>query len=106
MGFVAIAEPKVHAIKKVKASQVHDWRFVRLLFCAEENRGGKDSLESLDHAAIVGAVLGQAKEFKDLGGRFEADRTGLLFHGEGSDPDGNQAVLAVRDGPFIMHLPQ
>ena len=24
------------------------------------------------------------------------DRTGLLFHGEGSDPDGNQAVLAVR----------
>jgi hypothetical protein len=54
MGFVAIVEPKVHAIKKVKASQVHDWRFVRLLFCAEENRGGKDSLESLDHAAVVG----------------------------------------------------
>ena len=24
------------------------------------------------------------------------NRTGLLFHGEGSDPDGNQAVLAVR----------
>jgi hypothetical protein len=31
-----------------------------------------------------------------LGGRFEVDRSGLLFHGEGSDPDGNQAVLAVR----------
>ena len=35
----------------MKASQVHDWRFVRLVVCAEENRGGKDSLESLDHAA-------------------------------------------------------
>jgi len=89
MLFVAIAEPKAHAIEKVKASQIHDWRFVRLLFCAEENRGGKDSLESLDHAAIVGAVLGQVKEFKDLGGRFKVDRTGVLFHREGSNPDGN-----------------
>jgi len=44
----------------------------------------------------VGAVLGQAEEFKDLGGRFKVDGTGLLFHREGSDPDGNQAVLAVR----------
>jgi len=104
-GFFPVV-PELHAIKKMKASRVDEIRFFRLLFSAEENRGGKDSLESLDHAAIVGAVLGQAKEFKDLGGRFEVDRTGVLFHGEGSDPDGNQAVLAVRDGPFIMHLPQ
>jgi len=83
-------------IEKVKASQVDDWCFFWLLFCAEENRGGKDSLESLDHAAIMGAVLGQPKEFQDLGGRCKVDRTGFLFHGEGSDPDGNQAVLAVR----------
>jgi hypothetical protein len=86
----------------VKASQVDDWRVFRPLFCAEGNRGGKDSLESLDHAAIVGAVLGQAKEFKDLGGRFEVDRTGLLFHREGSNPDGNQAVLAVRQAESGM----
>ena len=106
VAFVVSVEPKVHAIEKVKASQVDDWCFFWLLFCAEENRGGKDSLESLDHAAIMGAVLGQVKEFKDLGGRFEVDRTGVLFHRESSDPDGNQAVLAVRDGRFIMHLPQ
>jgi len=102
MGFVAIVEPKVRAIEEVKASHVDDSRYFRLLFCPEENRGGKDSLESLDHTAIVGAVLGQAKEFKDLGGRFEADRTGLLFHGEGSDPDGNQAVLAERQAESGM----
>src|ERR1039458_1618784 len=96
MALIVGVDPKLHAIEKVKASQVDDGRFFRLLFCAEENRGGKDSLESLDHAAVMGAVLGQAEEFKDLGGRFKVDRTGLLFHGEGSDPDGNQAVLAVR----------
>jgi len=96
VAFVVSVEPKVHAIEKVKTRQVHDWRFFRALFCAEEDRRGKDSLESLDHAAIVGAVLGQAEEFKDLGGRFKVDGTGLLFHREGSDPDGNQAVLAVR----------
>jgi hypothetical protein len=54
----------------------------------------------------VGAVLGQSEEFKDLGGRFKVDGAGVLFHREGSDPDRNQAILAVRDGPFIMHLPQ
>jgi len=31
-----------------------------------------------------------------LGGRFRVDGTGILFHREGSDPDGNQEVLAVR----------
>ena len=102
MGFVAIVEPKVHAIEKVKASHVDDCRFFRSLIGAEENRSGKDSLESLDHAAIVGAVLGQAKEFKDLGGRLKMDGTGVLFHRESSDPDGNQTVLAVRQAASGM----
>ncbi len=62
MGFFAIVEPKVHTVKRVKASHVDDRRFFRSLVGAEENRSGKDALESLDHAAIVGAVLGQAKE--------------------------------------------
>jgi hypothetical protein len=44
----------------------------------------------------MGAVLGQPKKFQDLGGRCKVDRTSFLFHGEGSDPDGNQAVLAIR----------
>ena len=96
MSFVAIVEPEAQAIKKVKASHIDDCRFFRSLLCTKENRGRKDTLESFDHAAIVGAVFGQAKEFQDLGGRFEVDRTGLLFHRESSDPDGNQAVLAVR----------
>jgi hypothetical protein len=86
----------------VKASHVDERRFFGLLFSSEENRGGKDSLESFDHAAIVGAVLGQAKEFKDLGGGFKVDRTDVLFHREGSDPDGNQAVLAVRQAEAGM----
>jgi hypothetical protein len=96
MAFIVGVEPKVHAIEEVKASHVDDWRFVRLVFRAEENRGGKDALESLDHAAIMGAVLGQAKELEDLGGRFKVDGPGFLFHREGSDPDGYQTVLAVR----------
>jgi hypothetical protein len=53
MGFVAIVEPKVQAIEKVKASQVDDCRFIRALLCTKENRGGKDTLESLDHAVIM-----------------------------------------------------
>jgi hypothetical protein len=103
---VVAIKPKLHLINEVEAAPVDNGVFLEMIFGSEENVGGKDSLESLDHAAIVGAVLGQAKEFKDLGGRFEVDRTGVLFHREGSDPDGNQAVLAVRDGRFIMHLQQ
>jgi hypothetical protein len=95
MGFVAIAEPKVHAIKKVKASHVHHWRFIRLLFCAEENRGGKHSLESLDHAVIMrlawisaaGHVLDAYKAWGTQAFNALFDRRGRVEPGCGLRPD-------------------
>jgi len=83
MGFVAIVEPKVHAIKKVKASQVHDWRFVRLLFCAEENRGGKDSLESLDHAAVVGGRPWASERIQGFGRQIRSGSHGCFVSRRG-----------------------
>ena len=95
MGFVAIVEPKVQAIEKVKASQVDDCRFIRALLCTKENRGGKDTLESLDHAVIMRLAWISAAEhvldaYKAWGTQaFNAlfDRRGRVEPGCGLRPD-------------------
>jgi hypothetical protein len=93
---VAAVEPKLQAVEKLKAGLVDDCRLVGSAFAAKEDCGGEHTLEPLDHAAIMGAVLRQAKELQDLGRAPKANRAALLEDSEGGDPDGNQAVLAVR----------
>jgi len=83
VAFVVSVEPKVHAIEKVKTRQVHDWRFVRLLFCAEENRGGKDSLESLDHAAVVGGRPWASERIQGFGRQIRSGSHGCFVSPRG-----------------------
>lgn len=93
--FLGGVEPKLHAVEELKAGQIDDSCSVRLLFGAEEDCGGEDSLEPLYHAAIVRAVFGQAKELKDLGGTSKANGSVPLHDREGGKPDRDQAVLSV-----------
>jgi len=72
----------------------------------QESRSGKDSLETLHDAAIPLAVLEEVKEVEHLGGSAKSHNPAALAKGEGCDPDGNEPVLTVGDGCFIMHLPQ
>jgi len=95
-GVVMSAEPKLNPIEEVETGPVGNMVSARLVFGAEEDGGGKDPLESLHDAAVVTAVLGQAEEIQELSRALEADGTGLLLHGEGGDPDGNEAVLTKR----------
>ena len=93
-------------VQEVKPREVDELGAARRLLCTEEDRGSEDSLETLDQAPVVRAILGEAKEVEQSGGRIEVNRSALLLQSESGDPDGNQTVLAEGDGRFIMHLPQ
>lgn len=91
--FLARVGPELNSIKEMKPGEVDYGRRLRLLIRAEKDGGGEDTLESGNHAAIMGTVLGQVKEVEDPRGRPKPNDAGLLFHRKGSDPNGNEAVL-------------
>jgi hypothetical protein len=62
---------------------------IRLIICAKEDRGCKDSLECMDNPPVVTAVLGQVKEIEHLSGAAEANHTAFLLYGERGHPNGN-----------------
>ena len=61
-------EPELHAIEELKARQVDDSHALWLLFRAEKDGGREDPLKTLNHAAIVRAILGEPEEIEELGG--------------------------------------
>ena len=77
-----------------------------MAFRSKEYGGGKDSLKSCFHSPVLGAVLTKSKVVEELGGAFKVDNAVSLLQGECGEPDGYQSVLPIRDGRFIMHLPQ
>ena len=96
-------EPELHAIKKMEPGDVEALATGPIFIGAEEDASRKDALETLDETAVVNAVLWKLQEFKQLGGSLKVNGTALLLHGQGRDPDRNQAILAEGDGRFIMH---
>ncbi len=98
--------PKVKVVKKKKSGPVED-QFTRGLVAGSKKRhSGKDSLESLHDAAIPLAVFEEVKTVEHLGGSAKSHNPAALAEGKGRNPDGDQAVLSIRDGRFVMHLPQ
>jgi len=89
----------------VEASPINNEMFLELIFRSEEDCGSEDSLEGGFHSAVLRAVLAQQEVVEELRGAVEMKGRALLLQGEGCQPDGNQAILTVRDGGFIMHLP-
>ncbi|MGA3166089.1 MAG: hypothetical protein ABSF14_08205 [Terriglobia bacterium] len=79
----------------MKARPIYDAHSVGLVVIPEEDGRGKDPLEALNYATIVEAIFGKVKEIEDLGSGVETNYTGLLFERQGSDPNWDQAVLAV-----------
>ena len=77
-----------------------------MLLGSKEHCGGKNSLETFDEAPISLAVFEQAEKVEHFGRGLETDDPALLANGERGNPNGDEAVLAVGDGRFIMHLPQ
>ena len=108
-GFIAcrlfglvVVKPKPHPVEEMKASPINQATAGGVVLGPEEDRGGKDAMETLDDSAIMAAVLGQAEEVEHLGGAFETDDPASLLDGERRYPDGNEAVLAERAGQIRM----
>jgi hypothetical protein len=67
---------------------------IGLAISTEEDGCAEDPLESLDQAAIMESVFGQAEEVEHLSGRIEPNLTGFLPEGERGNPYRDEAVLA------------
>jgi len=105
-GCAAFGEPEMNFIKEVETRPVDQTAAARLVLRAKEDGGSKDASESLHHAPVIPAILGETEELQHLGSALEVDGAVLLPEGERRHPNRNKAVLAEGDGPFIMHLPQ
>ncbi len=80
----------------MKASVVDHSAFAVFLTCAEENRGAKDPLETVDDAPIMSAIFRQAEKVEDFCGRLKSHRAALLANCERGNPNRDRAILAVR----------
>jgi hypothetical protein len=96
----------VGVVKEMKPGPVDNWLPVGFLVGSEENRCRKESLKPFFDSAIVSAIFGQVKEVEHRQATREMDCPSFLSQSQGCDPNGNQSVLAVRDGRFITHLQQ
>jgi hypothetical protein len=103
---LGVVKPEFYAIEEMKSRPFKNLRRSLCCLSSEENAGCEDTLETLHEAPVMETVLGQLQEFKHLGSAFEPNGPALLLHRERGHPDGDEAVLAEWDVPFIMHLPQ
>src|SRR5262249_16390745 len=71
-------EPQLHAIEVMEARPVKDEVFADLIFGAEEDGGGKDTLEAVDQPAVVGSGLLEAESLQHLACGTEAYRLAVL----------------------------
>ena len=100
------SKPKVDAIKKMKTRGIHQRISIGLILGAEEDGRCEDSLKALNNSPIMATVGSEAEEIEHLKGSFKVDGAAFLLDGESGYPNGDQAILTVGDGRFIMHLPQ
>ena len=73
---------------------MHDWRLLPLYIGPKEDSGSEYPLEGGDQAPILRATLLQSERVEHFGSTAEADCLLLLPHGERSQKNGNQAILA------------
>jgi len=97
-----LGEPEVDLIEEVEPCPIDEAAAGRLLFGAEEDRRGENTLETLHHAAVIAAVLGKAKKLQHLSGTAKTNGAILLAKGERGNPDGYEPVLAKRQSEIGM----
>ena len=103
---VVRTKPEVNAIKKMKTRGVNQRISIGVILGAEEDSRCEDSLKALDNSPIMATIGSEAEEIEHLKGSFKVDGAAFLLDGESGYPNGDQAILAEGDGPFIMHLLQ
>src|ERR1035437_6846420 len=89
-------------IKKMKSRRVEHQLAVRFVVSTKEHGGAKNALKTFDKAAISLAVFEQAEKVEDVGCGSETDDPAALANGQGSHPDGNEAVLTVGQSELGM----
>ncbi len=105
VGFVVAIEPELNLVEEVEASRIYK-KFVPSSVRPEEDRGGEDPLERCSDSAVLSAIFWEMEIIEQLSWTVEMKGAGLLPVSKSGEPDRNQAILPVRDGRFIMHLPQ
>jgi hypothetical protein len=95
-------KPKAEAIEKVKTRRIDQPMGIGMILGAEEDGGGEDPLEALNHPPVMATVRSKAEEIEHLSGCVKADDATFLLHGEGGHPNGNQPVLAEGQAVFGM----
>jgi hypothetical protein len=89
-------KPEMHAIEEVEPGPIKDRLAIGFVIGSEEDGSRKDPLEPFHHAAVPFAVLEEMEEVKHLGGGSKADNPAALAQGQGSNPNCDEPVLAVR----------
>ena len=72
------------------------------LFRPEEYGGAKDALEALNDPLVVVSVLREFEVVKHLSRTGKTHHATLLENGEGSNPNGDEAVLTKRQSVLRM----
>jgi len=98
-------EPNVHGIHEVEASRIDKDLLDTVTFAAKKNRGSENSLEGRFDPAVLASIHWQVKIVEQLGWAVEVNDAAFLFDSQRGQPNGDEAILPVRDGRFIMHLP-
>ena len=86
----------------METGRIHDELVLGLLLGAEENRGGEDPLEGGLHSAVLSSVLGEVEIIEQLSWTLKVNSPALLFQGLRGHPDGNQAILPIRQSKSWM----
>ena len=90
----------------MKTSIVYHSARAGLILGAKKYSGAKNAVESFDDPPVMTAIFGKVKELEEFRGRLELYHPVLLADRQRRNPNWNEPVMAVRDGRFIMHLPQ
>ena len=85
---------------------VQDELSLRFVVASEKDRGRKDRLETIHDPAVPLPVFEEVEKVVHFGRSAKPYNPASLAKRERRHPNWNEAVLAVRDRRFIMHLQQ
>lgn len=89
-------------VEKVKSRPIEEGSGIRFSIGPEKDRGGKDSLETLDHSLVIPSVGREMEEAQHLGAMRKLHRAALLLYRQCRDPDGNEAILT--EGQSVVRM--
>lgn len=96
VGIPLPAIPEAKLIEKMKARPVKKNIPIPPFVCAEKDRAANDTLQSGSDSLVIVAGGGRIEVTQEFGKTLKVDYSALLTERQRCDPDGDQAVLAVR----------